>query len=265
MSLRFAVGVLFLGLLCLCGCATHQVASTTKPRPFDFQHDTFAYSNELICVYHYDAQGKWTSERREPKPHYAQHCFVVARSAKQFFNCARFAPRQPIADEQTYRKLIRKVVSMSPRKVLPDKARIVIPGYADLRAFSQAQERLLKEECGGAWESYVQRGHWRMLWPFSRKQQERVAENLLLALRQHGPAVVHLVRFPQLTINHAVLIYDWTLTDQGIDFITYDPNLPAKPVTISFDQRTRTFLLPANQYFPGGRVDLYEVYSRWDY
>jgi hypothetical protein len=50
-----------------------------------------------------------------------------------------------------------------------------------------------------------------------------------------------------------------------IRFETYDPNRPAAPVWITFDRATRTFDLPANDYFPGGRVDLYEIYHRWNY
>ena len=51
-------------------------------------------------------------------------------------------------------------------------------GVADLRAFSQAHERLLKDECGSTLESYFQRGHWRMIMPFSRRNQQGFADKL---------------------------------------------------------------------------------------
>src|SRR5947207_2065783 len=81
----------------LCGCATRPPALAT--RHFDFSQDTFAYPNELIWEYHYDAKGNWTTETRKPKPDYAQHCFVLARAALLFFRNARFAPEAPVADE----------------------------------------------------------------------------------------------------------------------------------------------------------------------
>jgi hypothetical protein len=199
--------LLLLLLLLLCGCATPS-QSPPVTRRFDFQTDTFAYPNELVWEYYFDADGKWTSRRREPESTYSHECFVVARSARQFFLNARFDPQQPIADEATYRRLIRGVVSTSPRHMLPDDKKIVIPGYANLREFSQACEKLLKAQCGGSWQSYFQRGHWRVVFPFFRSEQQRMADQLLAHLAQNLPLVVHVICFPELTINHAVVIFD---------------------------------------------------------
>src|SRR5438046_3624716 len=105
-------------LLLLSGCATSRPAMAGS-RPFDFEQDTFAYPNELVWEYHFDERGKWVHQRREPKPDYTHHCFVVALAAKQFFQNARFDPGQPKADTKTYRQLIREIVSTSPRKDRP--------------------------------------------------------------------------------------------------------------------------------------------------
>ncbi len=250
-------------LVLLSGCATAPAGADR--RVFDFYSDSFAYPNELLWVYEYDAEGNWTTRQREPKPTYAQHCFVVARSAQQFLNCVRFALELPPADEATYRRLIRKVVATSPRTRLSDKEKIVIPGYANLREFSQFQETLLKEESGGAWQSYFQRGHWRMVFPFSRHHQESTAHELLQRVHGGETAVLHVVRFPQLTINHAVLVYDAAVSDDGITFSIYDPNRPEVPAVLNYDRATRTFNLPANLYFNGGRVDIYAVYRGFCY
>src|SRR4051812_20433740 len=170
-------------LMTLCSCASHR--QFVGSRPFDFEKDTFAYPNDLIWEYHFDASGKWVHQRREPQSDYTHHCFVVARSARQFFENATFDPAQPVAGEKTYRRLIRRVVSIDPSHPLPDAKKIVIPGYANLRDFSAAQEHLLKDECGGASQSYFQRGHWRMICPFSRTHQQRTAEQLLMDLKQN--------------------------------------------------------------------------------
>src|SRR6185437_8211993 len=232
-------------------------------RPFNFQTDSFAYSNRLVWEYHYDAKGKWVHNRREPPADYTRHCFVVARSARQFFENARFDATQTVATEAVYRRLIRRVVSVDPSHPLPESKKIVIPGYANLKEFSTAQEKLLKAECGSWLQSYFQRGHWRMIFPFSRANQEKTAERLLADLKQNRPPVVHLVRFPQLTINHAVLLFDAKETKKEIIFSVYDPNKPEFPKTLHFDRVTRTFMYPANDYWPGGRLNVYEVYRSW--
>ena len=258
-ALRVLSFLLLVGLFCGCAGRREFVGS----RGFDFQHDTFAFANDLVWEYHFDDKGKWVHQRREPEPDYTHHCFVVARSARQFFQHARFDAGQPVADDATYKALIRTVVSIDPGRVLPDDRKIVIPGYADLRSFSLAKEPLLKSECGGAWQSYFQRGHWRMVFPFSRANQLATAERLLSDLRRNEPPVVHVVRFPQLTINHAVLLFDARETEKEIRFATYDPNKPDSPKTLVFDRETRTFNFAGNDYWPGGRVDVYEIYRNW--
>jgi hypothetical protein len=258
---RTAPGVLLIALLC--GCASHK--PFVSSRPFDFQKDTFAYPNDLVWVYHIDANGKWVHETRETPPDYSHHCFVVVRSARQFFQNARFDPNLPVADEAAYRKLIRRVLATDPEHSLPDEKRVVIPGYPDLRSFSEAREALLKSECGGAWHSYFQRGHWRMIFPFSRSSQDQTAEELIASLKEQRPPIVHVLRFPQLTINHALLIFDVKQTDDRILFTVYDPNKPDSPKVLTFDRTSRTFTFPGNDYWPGGWVNVYEIYRSWNY
>ncbi len=247
------------------GCATAQGGSAHSNRRFEFGADTFAYANELVWDYGYDSSGRWTAHKRTPKPSYTLHCLVVARSARQFFEDARFAPEQAKVDAKTYARLVERVIGVNPRKPLPEADRIVIPGYADLREFSSANEQLLKDHCGGAWQSYFARGNWRMIFPFTRRQQSKVAQRLLDHFRPDHPLIVHLSRFPQLSINHTVLVFGATDSGNEIRFDIYDPNEPSHPTALVFDRSSRTFLLPATPYFPGGRVDVYETFHRWDY
>lgn len=104
-----------------------------------------------------------------------------------------------------------------------------------------------------------------MIFPLSRREQAKTAQLLLQRVRQHDPVVLHLFRFPQLSINHAVLVFAAEETARELHFAIYDPNQPEKPAQLAFDRASKTFLLPPNEYFPGGRVDAYEVYSAWDY
>ena len=256
-QVRFAT-VAFALMTLLAGCATATLERASQPRAFDFEKDTFAYPNELVWEYFFDTNGKWKNRRREPKPDYSHHCFVVARSAKQFFQQAQFAPEKPLADDVTYRNLIRQVVSKSDSR--PEGAKVVIPGYANLHEFSEAEEILLKEECGGAWRSYFQRGHWRIMLPFSRRHQKATSKALIESITRNHLAVVHLIRFPQLTINHAIVLFDFRDTGQGIEFSVYDPNKPEQPAKLTFDRTSQSFMFPANDYFIGGKVNVYEIY-----
>ena len=250
--------ILLLPVLSLCGCCTVRRAQE-PPRHFEFGKDTFSFTNGLIWVYEYDANGHWTTHNRIPRPEYWQHCFVMAKACKQFFMNARFDPSLPKAGEDTYRKLVKQVIHSSPRIPLPE--RVVIPGYANLHAFSVEHAKLLMNTCGSAVESYFQRGHWHVVFPFTRRSQQHTAERLIQEIARGEAPVVHLVRFPQLTINHAVVPFASNDEGNRIAFSIYDPNRPSAPRTIYYEKPSRTFTFPANDYFPGGRVDVYEVYK----
>ena len=197
------------------------------------------------------------THKRVPPPDYALHCFVMTRAAERFFFNAQFDATQPVGTPQAYRRLIRATVrGNGPHP---------IPGYANLREFSRAQEALLKAECGGAWRSYLQRGNWRMVFPLTRWRQAKTAAELAAELRENRLPIIHLARFPQQTINHAVLLYAVAESEKEIRYTAYDPNLPAAPVTLTYDRATRTFLWPRSHYFGGGRVDVYQIYRQWNY
>lgn len=247
-------------ILTLSGCATRSVQIAGQ-RKFHFQTDTFAFANEVVWVYDVDPKtGKQIHHRRDYRPDYVLHCFVVARSAKQFFQFATFDPAQPKLDAESYRSLVREVIGQNPRHGLPEEKKIVFPGYKDLREFSSDYAGLLKAECGGVWQSYFQRGNWRMVLPVSRRHQQRTAEGLAASLQGNNACVVHIFCFPALTINHAILLFDATESEKKIHFAVYDPNIPEKPLELIYDKAARQFSFPATFYFKGGAVDVYEIY-----
>jgi hypothetical protein len=252
--------VLLLALLF--GCAELGFPQAAFERPFRFEQDSFAFANELVWSYDFDAEGTWRATGRAGSAEYTHRCFVLARSARQFFQHARFDAAQPALDEEELRRRVRRVVRTSPRRRLPEDARVLIPGFGSLRELSRAHEALLKDELGGAVWSYNQRGNWRMVMPFGRGHQADAAARLVAALELRRPPVVHLVRFPRIAINHALLLYAYAESAEAIRFSAYDPNAPDAPATLTYDRATRTFTLPHNRYFRGGRVDVYEVYHR---
>lgn len=233
-------------------------------RRFEFDRDSFAFPNELVWEYDFDpATAAPSVRRRVPAPRYAHHCFVLVRAARQFLYHARFDPAAGRADDAGYRRLIREVLARSPRRPSEAAERIVIPGYAGLRELSAARESLVKEQCGGAWRSYFQRSHWRLVFPVSRAHQRRTARELLEATARDDAPLIHLLRFPSLTINHGMVIFEGTRTPTGILFLAYDPNAPEGPARLTYDDRTRAFHLPPNRYWRGGALNVFEIFRRW--
>ncbi len=249
-----------------CGCALPRRVEGAFPRPFEHGRDTFAYSNELFWTYQVNPDtGRTYHHWRKPSPDYAQHCYVVSRSARQFFQLATFAPTLPATDEPTYRRLIREVVHANPRREISPTNRVVIPGFATLHEFSAVYGDLLKAECGSMWQSYFQRGHWRMIWHFSQRHQRRTAAELVASIGRNRPPIVHVAHFPRLQINHALLLYAAEKTDDGWVFTAYDPNFATTPSRLYFREAAGRFYFPPQSYFPGGTVDVYEIFHRWNY
>jgi hypothetical protein len=226
--------------------------------------DSFAFANQLVWAYDRDATtGKMTFGRREPKPDYAHRCFALARVARQFFYHARFAANQDAATNEIYRRLVRTVLARDSRRPCSPEERIVIPGFIGLRQFSRAQETLLKTECGGAWRSYFLRSHWRMAFPFTRAHQARTARGLVAALEQNRLPILHLVKFPAMSINHCIVLFNVTETGSGWEFESYDPNNSESPEQLTFDRASRTFFLEPNACWPGGALNVSHIYRSW--
>lgn len=226
--------------------------ATSTPRLFDFARDTFSFTNDLY--WSYDA-----SPRSEPVE-FGQRCVSIVRSARQFFHRARFTGGGPLSEAE-YRERVRAVLATDPRDDAPDEAPIPIPGFADLRSFSRAHERILKEELGGSAASYLQRGNWRMILPFSRSDQHGTADALLDRLARDGLPIVRVVNFPVIDVNHAVLVFDAEPREGEVVFRAYDPNDVDRPVELIFDPAGEAFRFPRTAYFAGGPVNVYEIFT----
>ncbi len=235
-------------------------------RTFQFERDTFAFPHELVWQYHFDpVTGAMTTFRSNPPPTYYHRCFVMVRSARQFFYHARFAPELPPVEPEVYRRIIRKIVSRNPRRACTELERVLVPGYDGLRSFSRAQEPLLKAELGGPWQSYFLRSHWRMIFPVHGWQQKRMADKLKQSLPERGLSLVHLFRFPRITINHGIVLYGLTASEQSMEFEAYDPNIPEHPVKLVYERERRVFTFAPSRYWGGGRLSVVEIFCDWPY
>jgi hypothetical protein len=252
-------------LATLSGCVTPRPnLEPANTRAYDFETDRLAFANQLEDYYQINAAAGTTKVLgSNPNSTYVQHCFVLSRSSRQFFQFAHFEPNLPKADDETYRKLVDQVVDSNPRDDQP-ASRIVIPGYRNLYEFSKDKEALLKAELGGRDQSFFQRGNWRMVFPFSKQSRREIAYELYAEIRSNRPPVVHLthlVVLPDYDVNHAMLLYAAHRSADGILFLAYDPNNPARPARVLYDADLDKFSLPASNYFAGGEVHVYEVYN----
>jgi hypothetical protein len=233
-------------------------------RSFEFARDSFAFHNELVWAYHPDpVTGQMTFRERDPKPTYAHRCFALARVARQFFYHARFEPEQPVMSDAIYRERVRAILSRNPRIPCQPANQIIFPGFSGLREFSRVHEPLLKDLCGGAWRSYFLRSHWRMIFPISRSHQTRTARSLIATLGQNLLPIVHVVQFPSLTINHAIVLVGVTATARGWEFTSYDPNNSERLEQLPFDRASQSFVMPANSYWGGGSPDVIHISRSW--
>ncbi len=238
--------------------------AATGARRFEFARDSFSFPNELVWEYQLDAAtGKRVLTPRNPKPEYAHRCFAMTRIARQFFYHAQFVADQTGTTDETYRQLVRAVLARHPRIPCKPEDRIIIPGFAGLREFSRVHERLLKIECGGAWRSYFLRSHWRMIVPFSRAHQANTAAGLAAALKQNRLPIVHIVKFPSLTINHCIVLFNAVETKRGWEFESYDPNNADEAERLTFDGELRTFFLEPNACWNGGPLNASHIIRSW--
>jgi hypothetical protein len=239
--------------------------SRSAGRPFAIGKDNFAFANELQWTYEFLDNGQVVTRDAEPPPKYPLRCFPTVRTAREFFYHARFASELPRTTQENYERLVAEVVKRNSRCPAVPEERIVIPGYADLFAFSADHEAILRRACGGPLSSYFQRGNWRMIFPVTRWKNRRTARRLEKEIGEGRVPIVHVYRFPAVTLNHAILLYGAKREGDEIQFEAYDPNNPGRPATMVFQADRGAFLFERNQYFAGGRVSVYEVFRGWCY
>ena len=249
-------------IVAVSACAKAPSESPTRVvRNFDFDRDIFAFANELVADYQVDEKGRLRPTPRVDPIDFGQRCVLMSRAARQFHLSARFAPELPVADEATYQERITAVFATDPRRKLPASDPIIIPGYPDLRSFSEAHERITKQALNQRWLAYIQKGNWRMIFPFLRNQQKGVAEKIKESVGRGELAVVHAVRFPDIEINHTFLVFAVEEEPETISFHFYDPNDPGHSRVLVYDRSQKTFFYPETFYFAGGPVRAYEVYD----
>ncbi len=198
-------------------------ASLTVPG-FSIARDTFAFRNDIAA------------KNPDRDDLYAHYCFVLARSARQFFQFARFDPAAPRLDRAAYVERVRRIVAYPPwRAALPPDDRVVIPGYANLREFSREQESAVKEGVGGRLWTWVHWTNWRVGLPVGRAHQTGVLDQIRRELAAGRLVQLLVTNWPIPELNHTVVAFASRPDGATTELVIWDPNEPEGPGMITFE------------------------------
>lgn len=235
---------------------------------FRFNRDTFAFANETVFEYRDGLAHlrKPSATGNQPQT-YTRRCFVMSRAAMQFHKFARFAPHGALLDDRALAERVRTITRRPAwGEALPADRRIVCPGYTSLRAMSRTRSRVLQDNIGIGWTTYLRFGNIRIFYEHSRKHQERTHANLDAILARGELFVAYLSTFPNLSINHAVLVYaraSPSARAAAIErYVVYDPNHPEAPRELTWSPTDRAFAFQKDWDFVGGFVRVYQVYGK---
>jgi hypothetical protein len=241
--------------LVLAGCASAPPIDRNPPRPtpgaaIRFGVDTFAFRNDI----------RWKNPGKADM--YANYCFVMARGVTQFHRFASFAPELPRVEPAEYTRLVSLVVERAPwEDPLPQAERIVIPGYASLHELSAAQEAAVKAGLGGFFWTFIQWTNWRVVFPVTGGQQERVARETLAELEAGRMVQLLVTNLPKVELNHTVIAYDYRIYEgRFLEFIVYDPNEPEEPGWVAFDRAARRFFASGVYDTEPGEIRAFRMY-----
>ena len=249
--LRGAVVILGLSLAACAPAFTSHPPGSARAVGFDFERDTLAFPNQV------------RAENPGRPVVFANYCILMARTVTQFFRFARFAPDRPPLPAEGYAPLVREVLAIDPwEPPRRHEERVAIPGYPDLRAFSRAQESVLKAALGSNVMSMFHWRTWRVAVRLSAGHQRGVAAELMREIDAGRPAPLMITNFPDPDLlNHAVLVYDYRSRSRVVEFLAYDPNDPGTPLAIHFDPAGPGFWVGALPYSPPGKIRAFRLYA----
>ncbi len=255
MNCWIAVGIALLAT----ACASVEPAPSV-PRPerrasvpgFSFSTDTFTFPNEI------------RARNPDRGDLYANYCFVLARGLRQFFAFARFDPRAPRLSSEAYAERVREVAAHAPwEPVSPADDRVVIPGYANLREFSRAEEAAVKAGLGGRFWTLVHWTNWRVTFPVTRGHQAEVAREVMDELDAGRLVQLLVTNWPKPELNHTVVAYAYRLAPPGVEFVVWDSNDPGEPGLMTFDSEESRFRATRLYDTEPGLIRAFRMYYSW--
>jgi len=254
MSRWLAIGVALLLAACVSVPPVPSAARSngTSVTAFAFATDTFAFPNEI------------RARNRGRDDLYANYCFVLARGLRQFFGFARFDPAAPRLTHTEYVERVRALAAHPPwEPPAPADARVVIPGYANLREFSRAQETAVKEGLGGRFWTLVHWTNWRVTFPVTDGHQATVAREVMDELDAGHLVQLLVTNWPKPELNHTVVAFAYRPGPQGMEFVVWDPNDPAEPGVMTFDSEAGRFRASHIYDTEPGLIRAFRMYYSW--
>jgi hypothetical protein len=160
---------------------------------------------------------------------------------------------------------VRAVVSRAAwRPPLPREARVVIPGYPNLRAFSAAEEPAVKAGLGGRFLTWVHWTNWRVTYdPLPPGHQGEVLHEIRDELAAGRLVQLLVTNWPKPELNHTVVAYGYRRQPAGIDLAVWDPNDPAAPGTVTFHGGEQRFWATRVYDTEQGTIRVFRMYYSW--
>jgi hypothetical protein len=253
--IALALAVLLAGAGCATGAgpAVPAAPHSQAVPGFSFARDTFAFRNDI------------RSRNPDAPDLYANYCFVLARSLRQFFAFARFDPDAPRLEREGYIERIRAVVARAPWDPAPaPDARVVIPGYPDLRALSRGEEQAVKASLGPRFWTWVHWSNWRVTFPITAGHQAGVAREIVEEIEQGRLVQLLVTNWPKPELNHTVVAYEFRADPARLEFVVWDPNDPDSPGVVTFDRERQRFWATRLYDTEPGAIRVFRMYfSPW--
>jgi hypothetical protein len=233
--------------------AAVSLPDTTSVPGFVFATDTFAFRNDI------------RARNRGAENLYANYCFVLARSLRQFHQFARFDPAAPRVDRDEYERRVRAVVARAPwREPLPPDDRIVIPGYRNLREFSAAEEAAVKAGLGGRLWTWLHWTNWRVTYEnLPPGHQAGVLQEISEQLAGGRLVQLLVTNWPKPELNHTVVAYGYRTRPDGLELAVWDPNDPGAPGVVTFDTAHQRFWATRVYDTEPGAIRVFRMYYSW--
>jgi hypothetical protein len=167
-------------------------------------------------------------------------------------------------DAEEYTRRVRAVTSHAAwAPPLPPAERVVIPGFANLRAFSAAEEAAVKAGLGSRFWTFVHWTNWRVTMPVPDGHQAVVLDEVLAELAAGRLVQLLVTNWPKQELNHTVVAYAYRGVGDGVELSVWDPNDPAGPGTVLFDARRGRFVASRVYDTRVGPIRVFRMYYSW--
>jgi hypothetical protein len=121
----------------------------------------------------------------------------------------------------------------------------------------------VKDGLGGRFWTLVHWTNWRVGFPMTAAQQERVARETVAELRAGRLVQMLVTNLPKVELNHTVVAFGYRRSTRGIEFAVWDPNEPGAAGVVLFDEARRRFWAERMFDTEPGVIRAFRMYYSW--